>query len=190
MNDGACDPAGRFLAGTMTFDRRPNAGLYRLEPDLTINLLIPNVTLSNGIDWAPDGQTMYHVDTPTRQIIAFNYDIVTGNVSEGRIFASLSNSNGNPDGLTVDAEGYVWVAVFRAGEIRRYAPNGKLAQTITLPTPLVTSCCFGGPDLEDLYVTSAARAMTPAQLESDQLAGALFRIHTDTQGQTIHRFAG
>lgn len=190
MNDGACDPTGRFLAGTTAFNRKSTAGLCRLELDFAVYLVLSNATLHNGIGCAPNDQTMCHVDTPTRQIVAFSYDLFTGGTSEGRIFADLRDSNRNPDGFTLNEEGHAWVAVFRTAEIRTYAPNSKLAQTTRPTASLVTSCRFGGPDLLDLYVTSAAWAMTLAQLESEGLAGGLFHIHTDTRGQKVRRSAG
>lgn len=190
MNDGACDPVGRFLAGTASYERRPAAGLYCLEPNLTVRRVLSGITLSNGIDWTSDGETMFFVDTPTREISSFRYDLETGDLSERRVFADLTDTGGNPDGLTVDREGHVWVALFRAGEVHRYAPNSDLVQVVQIPAKFTTSCCFGGPDLSDLYVTSASRAMTSAQLVEEELAGSLFRIHTDTQGQEARFFEG
>lgn len=189
MNDGACDPAGRFLAGSLSFSRKPEAALYRLEPDLKTSTVLTGVTLSNGIDWSPDGRKMYYVDTPTRRIASYDYDIDTGKIDRERIFADVSDATGNPDGLTVDAEGHIWVAIFRGSEVRRYDPNGKLIQCVRFPASLITSCCFGGPDLEDLFVTSATR-IKEVEVEGEPLAGALFRVHTDTKGQIAHRFAG
>ena len=190
MNDGACDPLGRFLAGTTTYDRSPRAALYRLDPDLSITPVLAPVTLSNGIDWSPDGRTLYYVDTPLRRVDAFAYDVERGELGERRVLVDLADAPGNPDGLSVDAEGHIWVAIFRGGEIRRYMPDGRLVHTVAVPTPLVTSCCFGGPDLTDLYITSSARAMTDEERALNPLAGALFRYHTDTNGMNAHRFRG
>ncbi len=190
MNDGAGDPTGRFLAGTTAFNRKSTAGICRLQPDFPVHLVLSNATLPNGIDCAPNDQTMCHVDTPRRQIAAFSHDLFTGGTSEGRIFADLRDSNRHPDGLTLNEEGHAWVVVFRTVEIRTYAPNSRLAQSTRLTASLVTGCRFGGPDLLDLYVTSASRAMTPAQLESEGLAGGLFQTHTDTRGHKVRRSAG
>ena len=190
MNDGACDPAGRFLAGTMTFDRQRSAGLYRLDTDLSVHLVLAPVTVSNGLGWAPNGRTFYYVDTPTCQVVAFDYDVTSGTIKNGRLFADLRQVQGRPDGLTVDAAGHVWVAMFGGGAVRRYAPDGHFVQAVPIPTLHVTSCCFGGPDLQDLYVTSASRAMTDEQLASEPLAGAVFSIRTDARGQQDRMFVG
>lgn len=189
MNDGACDPVGRFLAGTITFDRRREAALYRLDPQLVVTELLCPVTVSNGLDWTPDGRTLFYVDTPTRHVVGFPYDVDRGTIGDVCYSIDLRETGGNPDGLVVDEEGMIWVALFRAAEVRRYSPDGRLLCVVKLPASNVTSCCFGGPTLSDLYITTAARGLSAEELESEPLAGSLFRVATSTRGQSPRTFA-
>ena len=157
MNDGACDQAGRFYAGTMAEDEAPGRGaLYRLDPDHSVSTVIPGATVSNGIGWSPDGGRMYYIDSPTRRVDVMDYDPATGAVAARRPFAVIDAGDAVPDGLAVDAEGGVWVALWDGGAVLRFGPDGRLRQALELPTPRVTSCAFGGPDMETLYITTAA----------------------------------
>lgn len=176
MNDAACDPAGRFLAGTLTLSQEPQrCALYVLEGQRA-RLLVDRLTLSNGIGWSPDGATMYLVDTVPRTIWAFDYDVDTGTVERGRRWVVCSESDGRPDGLAVDAEGCVWVAMHWTGRIHRYAPGGELETVLWAPTKRVTSLAFAGRRLDELYVTSACFGYGESDLAADPYAGALFRF--------------
>lgn len=190
MNDGACDPTGRFLAGTMTFDRRPEAALYSLDSDLTVRELLAPVTVSNGLDWSPDGTTLFFVDTPTRHVVGFRYNLGNGTLGEVRYAIDLRQEAGNPDGLTVDAEGMIWVAMFRGAKIIRYSPDGRRLGSVAVPASNVTSCSFGGTALRDLYITTAARGLTEGELADQPHAGSLFCVETDTRGQPARTFGG
>lgn len=176
MNDGKCDPAGRFLAGSLTFARVPGAAaLYRMDGDGQVTAVIEDVTLSNGLGWSPDGTRLYFTDTELDRVDVLDYDVTTGAVSGRRPFADLHAVVGRPDGLTVDADGGVWVAMARGGGVvRRYTPDGQLDQVIELPVRLVTSVTFGGADLTDLYVTTSRANLGPADLADQPQAGAVF----------------
>ena len=190
FNDGACDPGGRFLAGTMAYDFRPGAGsLYRLERDLSVSRLIESVTISNGIGWSPDGSTMYYADTPTRRIDAFDYDVDSGAMTRRRPFVEIEGE-GRPDGLCVDVEGAVWVALWPGWSVRRYLADGTLDAILPLPVGQVSSCVFGGPALDELFITTAWSTLSDEQRAAQPLAGSLFRASVGTHGVPRESFAG
>jgi sugar lactone lactonase YvrE len=191
MNDGYCDPQGRFWAGTMSMTRRPKAGaLYRLNPEGGVTRMLDGVTTSNGIDWSLDGRTMYYVDTETLRVDAFDFDGDRGEISNRRPLVVIPASAGKPDGLIVDAEGGLWLALWGGAAVRRYTPDGRLDRTIDLPVPHPTKCAFGGRDLSDLYITSASIALSPEQRAATPLAGHLFRCRPGVKGRLPTPFAG
>lgn len=154
FNDAACDGAGRLWIGTMADDARPDAGqLLRLDPDLTWTVVLEDVTISNGIGWSPDHRSMYFIDSATRRIDVLDYDIDTGAAVRRRQLVDTSHHPGMPDGLTVDADGCLWVAFYGGSGIRRFAPDGRLLEEVAAPVPRTTSLCFAGPDLDVLVVT-------------------------------------
>lgn len=184
MNDGNVDARGRFWAGTMSMDGVRNAGaLYCLAPEGTVTQHLSGVTTSNGIDWSADDTRMYYIDTGEPRIDLFDFDLEKGAISNRRPFVSITPADGKPDGLIVDAEDHVWVALWRGGQVRRYSPSGELVLTITLPTPLTTKPAFGGLDLTDLYVTSAFIQLTASERASSPAAGALFRLAPGVRGR-------
>ena len=190
FNDGACDPAGRFLAGTMAWDQASGAGaLYRLDADLTVTRLLDDVTISNGLGWSPDGHTMYYVDTPTRQIDAFDYDLATGGISRRRPFVAIDGV-GRPDGICVDVEGAVWVALWPGWSVRRYLAGGTLDAVVPLPVAQVSSCVFGGPALDLMFITSAWTGLSDEERAAQPLAGGLFRASVGTRGVPRASFGG
>ncbi|WP_214408729.1 SMP-30/gluconolactonase/LRE family protein [Sphaerisporangium fuscum] len=154
MNDGACDRAGRFFAGTKAEDDTPGAGaLYRLGPGHACERVLDGVTISNGIAWSPDERLLYYVDTSTGRVDVFDYDPAGGRLGERRVFAEITR--GMPDGITVDTEGHVWVGLWDGGAVLRLRPDGRLDLAVEMPATKVTSCAFGGPHLDELYVTTA-----------------------------------
>ena len=178
FNDGRCDRQGRFYAGTINEARdRPTAALYRLDADLSFTKVIDGMTTSNGLAWSPDGRTMYHADTPTRIVQAFDYDTTTGTPGNARLFARWTAEGDRPDGATVDSEGYVWNAGVYVGKLFRYAPDGSVDRVIDMPVKKVTSVMFGGPNLDILYVTSMAKPPLPRFPGDGVLRGSLFAIH-------------
>jgi sugar lactone lactonase YvrE len=189
MNDGAVDARGRFWAGTMAMRDRPGQGaLYRCEPDGRVTCVLPGVGISNGIDWSPDGRVMYYVDTLTGRVDLFDFDEANGAISNRRTFASIPDDAGAPDGLVVDVEGGVWVALWGGGALRRYRADGTLDAIVTLPVTHPTKCAFGGPDLEDLYVTSAWIALGDDDRRAQPQAGGVFRLRPGVRGRRAHRF--
>jgi sugar lactone lactonase YvrE len=182
MNDGKCDRAGRFLAGTTTYSETPGAGaLYRLNGDFTVDTILKDVTLSNGIDWSPDGTIMYYVDSHLQRIDMLDYDH-TGAVGGRRTFVEIPRAAGMPDGLTVDEDGCVWVALWGGAAVHRYTPNGELNRVLSLPVSFVTSCAFGGPTLEDLYITTSSWEFDAARFADEPKAGALFVTRPGVRG--------
>jgi sugar lactone lactonase YvrE len=194
MNDGKCDCRGRFWAGTMATDHTPQAGtLYRLERAGTgyaVAAALTGITVANGIDWSPDNRLMYYIDSPTQRVDVFDFDAERGTLSHRRSLVEIAASDGLPDGMTVDAEGYLWVALFRAGKVRRYSPAGMADMEISLPVTLVTSCAFGGPDLADLYITTARHRLTAAEAAEQTTAGGLFVCRPGPVGRPSFVFAG
>lgn len=189
MNDGKVDPSGRFWAGTMAFDERPGAGsLYRLEPSGRVERVLTGLSISNGMDWTEDRSRMFFIDSPTQRVDMFDFDDATGAIRRRRTFCEVTG-DGVPDGMTVDADGGVWVAVWGGSCVRRYSPSGALVESIEVPASQVTSCAFGGSDLRDLYITSAAGGLTTEQRLHEPHAGALFVCRPDANGRPSNRFA-
>jgi sugar lactone lactonase YvrE len=191
MNDGNCDSLGRLYAGTMAFDEQSSvAALYRLDPDGSVEQLLDGVIESNGLDWSSDGETMYFIDSATRSLDAFDFDLTTGRISGRRRIAAYAETEGTPDGLTVDREGFIWIAFWDGWSVRRYSPDGDLVREVRLPTAHVTSCAFGGPELDELYITSAREGLSGANLANQPYAGALFRYRPGIRGRPQHKFGG
>jgi sugar lactone lactonase YvrE len=189
MNDGKADPWGRFWAGTMGLDKRPGAGtLYCLEPDLTVRVALDQVTISNGLDWSADRQTMFYVDTPTQRVDRFDLGASGLELSDRRPFASLDPGQGGPDGLTLDASGGLWLALWGGFGLVGYGPSGEVEARIAVPASHVTSCAFGGPDLGDLYITTAYAELSDAERAAQPLAGRLFRCRPGPLGRLANRF--
>jgi len=183
FNDAGVDPAGRVWVGSMHTGETQTLGeLYRLDSAGTLTTVLKGVTVSNGLGWSPDGTRMYYVDSPTKRVDVFDYDPSRGEASGRRPFADLSAFEGIPDGLTVDADGCVWVAIWGGGVLRRLAPDGTQDAVLQVPVSQPTSCAFGGPGMTDLYVTTAKIGLTEEQLKAQPLAGRLLRLHPGPVG--------
>jgi sugar lactone lactonase YvrE len=186
LNDGGCDPQGRFFCGSMAYDEvSPFGVLYRIDPDGTITVVLRDLTISNGLDWSPDGSTLYYIDSATQGIDAFDYEQATGEFANRRRFVTIDSAAGTPDGMTVDNMGHVWVALWDGAAVRCYTPAGELEDVVELPTRQVTACSFGGPQLDELFITTSARDM-----KDDPHAGALFRAVPGVAGQPARRYRG
>jgi sugar lactone lactonase YvrE len=177
MNDGACDPQGRFWAGTMAYDESPGAGtLYRLELDGRCSTVLTGLTISNGIGWSPDGATMYLSDSGAGQVEAFDFDGVAGAITGRRTLAHIDQRGAAPDGLTVDEQGDIWVALYGGWAVNRYAPDGSLRATVQIPVAQATSCAFGGEDRRTLFVTTGRERLGEAELQRQPDAGRVFSV--------------
>jgi sugar lactone lactonase YvrE len=189
MNDGACDPQGRFWAGTLAADFRPGGGsLYRLDGDGNIECILGDLTISNGLGWSPDGTTMYLVDSGPRIVHAFQFDADSGTVSEGAELVTMAQDIGTPDGLTVDSDGDIWVAIYGGGRVHRYSPDGALRQQWRVPAAQCTSCAFAGRNLNRLYVTTATEGWSDERRRADPAAGLVYRFDTDATGRPAAPF--
>jgi sugar lactone lactonase YvrE len=191
MNDGKCDPAGRFWAGSIVMNKASAGGaLYRLDADLGVRQMLAGITVSNGLGWSPDGTMMYYVDSLSGGVDAFRFDASSGTITDRRQFIDIPFDHGEPDGLTVDAAGCVWFAIWRAGEVRRYTPDGRLDTIARVPASLSTSCCFGGSRLDTLFITSAHCDLTPQQRAEQPHAGSIFACRPGIEGLPATPFAG
>jgi sugar lactone lactonase YvrE len=184
FNDGKCDTKGRFWAGTMDVkETRPSGALYCLSKDRQVKKILSGVTISNGLGWSPDDSTMYYIDTPTRKVSAFDYEVESGDVKNRRTALDLSNQPGEPDGMAVDSEGMIWVAHWGGFCLTRWDPKlGRKIETVKVPAANVTSCCFGGKDLDELYITTARSGLDQDSLTRYPLAGGLFMVKVNVQG--------
>jgi len=193
FNDGKCDPAGRFWAGTMSMGEDPagKGSLYVLEADGRAWRALAGVTVSNGIAWSHDHQTMYYIDTARPEVSAFDYDEATGAIANRRTVVTLPPGDGGPDGMTIDAEGRLWVAHWDGGKVTRWDPtSGRLLATLPLPVSRVTSCAFGGTGLDELYITSARTGLSEEEIARQPMAGGLFRARPGLKGVPAYEYAG
>ena len=192
FNDGKVDPQGRFWAGTMEYDGADDRGkLYRLDPDGTVTTHVEGVRISNGLAWSADGRTMWFIDSFAWSVDAFDVDPATGSLSGRRTAITFEQDGSVPDGMCIDAEGRLWIAFFGGSSVRRYDPmTGECSVRIDLPAPNITSCAFGGPDLDELYITSSCRDHDATERARYPAAGGLFRIRPGVRGLLTDRFAG
>jgi sugar lactone lactonase YvrE len=186
MNDGKCDSAGRFWAGTMALASRRGAGaLYRLGADRRVERVLDGVGISNGLDWSPDDRLMYYIDTLEDRVDVLDFDPATGAVANRRPFVTIEGP-GHPDGMTVDAEGGLWVALWGGGRIAHYLPDGTEVEGVEVPVAQTSSCAFGGPDLRYLYITTAWQHLP--QDRRERHAGGLFRCRPGVAGRPANVF--
>jgi sugar lactone lactonase YvrE len=177
FNDGKCDPFGRFWAGTMSLSEEPNVGNMYVFENKTVEKRIENVTISNGLAWSLDHKTLYYIDTPTFEVVAYNYEKETGVISNRQVVLNISKEDGFPDGMTIDTEGCLWIAHWDGGQVTRWNPKtGEKLDAIKLPVSRITACTFGGKDLNDLFITSASIGLSEDELKEQPLAGSLFVI--------------
>jgi sugar lactone lactonase YvrE len=187
MNDGGCDPAGRFFCGSMAYDAAPGRGaLYRFDPDGTVTRVLERLTISNGIAWTPDGSRVLYADTGTGRVDVFDYDVGSATLSDRRPVVHVDPDRGQPDGLALDAEGGIWVALWQGGAVHRYTAEGRLDAVVELPVRQVTACAFGGPDRDRLFITTSRLDLPDAEPG----AGAVFVADVGVRGAPVATFAG
>ena len=187
-NDAKCDSTGRMWVGTMAFDFTPGvAALFSLDSK-GLKEVVPVLTIANGMGWSRDQKSMYFIDSPTGRVDIFDCDLHSGELKNRRPFITFDVTSGIPDGLTTDEDGGIWVAFFGGGEVRRFDPSGELTHVVTLPVKQVTSCCFGGKDMSELFITTARYAMNSESLAREPLAGSLFKLSTTFKGSKSHRY--
>ncbi len=184
FNDGKCDAAGRFWAGTMGMDGGgPSGSLYCLDLDGSVAKVLGDIACSNGIAWSLDNRSMYYIDSGSKQVAAFDYDIRTGAISGRKVIVDYTQDTVFPDGMTIDAEGMIWIALWDGYRVERRNPDtGALLDTVRVPTAKVSACAFGGPGLDELYITTAREDMSAEQLTNEPIAGGVFSVKTGVQG--------
>lgn len=183
FNDGRCDRQGRFWVGGMTDSRAPETALYRLDGDRLLRQgLVGAIGTSNALAWSPDGATMYHADTPTQCVFAYDYDVKTASIANRRLFLDLRETGERPDGATVDSAGNYWVAFYGAAKVVQFSPDGARLHEVHLPVKAPTMPCFGGPDMKTLFITTARQKHTTEELEKMPLAGGIFSVRVDISG--------
>ena len=188
MNEGGLDRQGRFFCGSMPYDQAgPRGAFYRFDPSGEISFVFGDVTISNGVAWSADGETMFYIDTPTQRVDAFDYDTAAAVPSGRRPLVHVDPSAGAPDGMALDAEGGLWVAIHRGHAVHRYTPGGALDAVVEVPPAQVTACAFGGPGLDELFITTSRENLPAGQ---DPLAGALFHLKPGVRGLPLGTFAG
>lgn len=192
FNDGKCDPSGRFWVGSMHLQALEGvASLYRMDINKQVHRVVDGVTVSNGIAWTKDKKSMYYVDSPLRRIDAFDYQDADGSVSNRRTIVHIPEGSGSPDGITLDEEGKIWAALWGANAVGQFDPEtGKVMQMIYVPAPNVSSCAFGGENLDTLFITTARGELTAEQLEAFPLSGGLFSVKPGVKGVPAEFFTG
>lgn len=189
FNDGKCDPKGRFLVGSMDMDEKIPSGMLYSFNGAQATQLLDGLRISNGLTWSPDLKTFYHIDTPAREVRAFDYNLETGQIANPRVVITVSPSLGWPDGMTSDVNGNLWIAMWGGARVTQWNPQtGHLIGQISLPAKHVTSCVFGGPDLDELYITSARVGLDQADLTDYRFSGSLMRVKLKVRGMPTFEF--
>ena len=191
FNDGKCDPAGRFLAGSMDMNEKDASGALYSFDGKGVTRLLEGIRISNGLAWSVNHKTFYYIDTPTRQVQAFDYDLDSGAVANPRIAVTIPASLGWPDGMTSDSQGNLWIAMWGGAQVTKWNPHtGQLLEQIPVPALQPSSCVFGGKNMNELFITSACKDMDDAALTKYPLSGGVFRVETNVEGMPMFEFAG
>lgn len=186
FNDGKCDALGRFWLGTTLLDEAPGGGrLYRLDLDGQLQQVLDGITVSNGLGWSPDNRTFYYIDSPTRRVRAFDFDLASGQLGRGRTLIDFGEQPGVPDGLAVDSEGALWIAHWDGYRLSRWSADGELLAWVELPVARVTSCAFYGERLEQLLITTARVGLDESARQAQPLAGRSFRLDPGVTGLAV-----
>ncbi|MEL7118720.1 MAG: SMP-30/gluconolactonase/LRE family protein [Bacteroidota bacterium] len=190
FNDGKCDPQGRFWIGSMDCNAESGQGiLYRIDSDLKVNALLPNLSISNGLAWHPEKNVMYFIDSATYKVLQFDYTPSSGSIKNPKEVIRIPEDHGAPDGMTIDREGMLWIAHWGGANISRWNPEtGRLLQKVTIPALHVTSCCFGGENYDQLFITTARYGLTDEQMAKYPLSGSIFSCKPKVGGWAIAHF--
>ncbi|PUU91714.1 SMP-30/gluconolactonase/LRE family protein [Halanaerobium sp. ST460_2HS_T2] len=190
FNDGKCDPDGRFWVGTMDLEEdKPIGSLYCLNQNLTLEEKAKDIKISNGLAWSLDNRTMYYIDSPTKKVVAFDYNLETGEISNKREIIKVAEGKGVPDGMTIDNQGKLWIAHFGGAQVSRWDPEtGEKIDRVDLPVSNVTSCSFGGRNLDELYITTASVGLSEQEKREQPLAGGIFKYQAGVKGLRADRF--
>jgi sugar lactone lactonase YvrE len=188
LNDGKCDHQGRFWFGSMCSLENPQASLYRYDNDGSLHVMETGLTISNGLGWSPDRKTFYLTDSHQQKIYAYDFNSITGNITNRRIFVDLTHESFYPDGLAIDSEGHIWSAMWNGWCVIRFNPKGEEILRIKLPVQVPSSCTFGGEDLQTLYITTASVGLSQAEIEKSFYSGDLFALQTDITGLPTYAF--
>ena len=190
FNDGKCDPEGRLWVGSIHMEGdEKKAALYKIDTDFSIHQILDNITNSNGLAWNSAGDTFYYIDTPTQQIQAFDYDRRQGTIANPRVVVKIPKEQGSPDGMTIDNQDRLWVALYGGSAVCCFDPtDGRQLYRVEVPAPNVTSCAFGGEDLDCLYITTAREGLDEAQLLEYPMSGCLFSARVPAKGVPANRF--
>ena len=190
FNDGKCDPRGRFWVGTMDLEENRELGtLYCLDQDLNLEEKIKDVKISNGLAWSLENETMYYIDSPTKKVFAFDYDLETAEISNRRVIIKFAEGEGVPDGMTIDAQGKLWIAHFGGAQVSRWDPEtGEKIDKVELPVSNITSCAFGGKNLDELYITTASVGLSEEEKAEQPFAGGIFRYQAEVSGLEAVKF--
>ncbi|MDZ8185858.1 MAG: SMP-30/gluconolactonase/LRE family protein [Nostoc sp. ChiSLP02] len=188
LNDGKCDPQGRFWFGSMSSIEKPEASLYRYDTDGSLHVMETGLTISNGLGWSPDKKIFYLADSPKQKIYAYDFNSVTGDITNRRVFVDFTHESFYPDGLTIDSQGNIWSAMWNGWCVIRFNPQGEEILRIKLPVPLVTSCTFGGENLQTLYITTASVDLSQAEIDKSFYSGDLFAFQSDVAGLPSYNF--
>lgn len=188
LNDGKCDPAGRFWVGAMSEAEQPIASLYRFDPDGRLHTMETGLTISNGLGWSPDHTLFYLTDTPAQKIYVYDYAVATGEIRNRRVHVDLTGESFFPDGLAIDAEGYIWSAMWNGWCVIRFDPTGREVLRVPMPVPCPTCCAFGGSDLTQLYITTASVGLSQSEIQTAFYSGDVFCLKTEVVGLPAFRF--
>jgi sugar lactone lactonase YvrE len=188
-NDGNIDPLGNFWIGSMAYDAKARMGdLKKVSRNFQSHTILRDVTISNGMDWSPNGEIFYYIDTPTKQVSRFTFDLESASLGQELEPIDVSDGSGAPDGMCTDAEGNLWVAFWGGGQVRNFSPEGKLLGVVAVSASLVSNCAFGGEDLSTLYITTADASHEASITDSEPLAGSIFLADVKAKGKLQYNF--
>jgi sugar lactone lactonase YvrE len=187
LNDGKCDPSGRLWVGSMNLDQKPKqAHLFRMDKEGTVKVMLDSISISNGIAWTKDGKRMFYIDTPTRKVMAYDFDLASGEISNPKVLVQIPDSLGWPDGMTLDENDNLWIGMWGGFCVTAWsAKDGSFLGKVSVPVPNVTSCAFGGKAFDILYITTARQGLRQEKLAAFPESGDLFKAEVGVKGRQM-----